>query len=104
MPKLVSVRLPEGDLEALKTVAQFDGVAVAEEIREAVKLLVQARRHDPEFVQRVQSHLDRGKAMLSRLDPSGKLSEALAGPEAKPESARKQSTTAYARSLAGATR
>lgn len=77
MAKLISVRMPESDFEALKTVAEFDGMAVAGEIREAVKLLVRARRKDPAFLQRIQSVMERGKAWLDHLDSSGKLAQAL---------------------------
>jgi hypothetical protein len=73
MVKMISVRMPESDFDALKTVAEFDGMAVAGEIREAVKLLVQARREDPAFLQRIQSVMERGKALLGHADSTGKL-------------------------------
>jgi hypothetical protein len=77
MAKMISVRMPESDFDALKTVAEFDGMAVAGEIREAVKLLVRARREDPAFLQRIQSVMERGKALLGNVDSTGKLAREL---------------------------
>lgn len=77
MGKMVSVRMPESELTDLKTVAEFDGKAVAEEIREAVKLLVEARREDPAFLERVRAVMDRGRTLLRKADLSGEVAAAL---------------------------
>jgi predicted DNA-binding protein len=60
----LSVRMPAHQAEELRLLAHFDGRAVAEEIREAVDLLVQARRADPKFRKRVEEIMAYGQSML----------------------------------------
>jgi predicted DNA-binding protein len=68
MAKAMSVRLPEAEMQQLETLAQFDGVAVAQEIREAVGLLIEQRRNDPTFRQRATEAVDRARALLKEND------------------------------------
>lgn len=66
MQRVMSVRLPDEDMKDLETLAQFDGVAVAKEIREAVRLLVEQRRSDPAFRARVNAALEKTRALLNQ--------------------------------------
>lgn len=70
MQRTMSVRVPEVQMKELETLAQFDGVAVAQEIREAVNLLIEQRRNDPAFRERVNEALDRTRALLREHDAS----------------------------------
>ena len=66
--KTVSVRLPEQDAAEIEALAQFDGVAVAAEIREAVQMLIAARRTDSGFRKRVEETMKRAQRMLAEID------------------------------------
>lgn len=68
MPHAMTVRMSEGEMQQLETLAQFDGVAVAQEIREAVRLLVAERRQDPAFRARVNDALRRTQELLAEQD------------------------------------
>lgn len=68
MHKTMSVRFAVDEMERLETLAQFDGVAVAEEIREAVNLLIEQRRNDRAFRARVAEALERTRALLNEAD------------------------------------
>lgn len=68
MAKTLSVRLTEQRAAEIEALAQFDGVAVAEEIREAVQMLIAARRTDPGFRKRVEETMKRARRMLAEID------------------------------------
>jgi hypothetical protein len=61
----ISVRMTEEQAEELRLLAHFDGRAIAEEIRDAVGLLVQTRRADPKFRRRVEEIMEYGQRMLA---------------------------------------
>jgi hypothetical protein len=65
--KILSVRLPEDQATDLEMFAQFDGVAVAEEVRHAIELLLESRRKDPKFRERVLAAVERSRKLLSEL-------------------------------------
>lgn len=71
MAKMISVRLPQETAEELGLVAEFDGVAVAQEIREAVNLLLEARRNDPAFKEKILSSIEKGRQLLESLGETG---------------------------------
>jgi hypothetical protein len=75
--KVVTFRLSEDQVKALETVATFDGVALAEEIREGIELLLEARRSDPEFRQRVQDAIGKAQDLLGDVEGGGEVLEAL---------------------------
>jgi hypothetical protein len=75
--RVVTVRLPEEQVAALETVASFDGVALAEELREGVQLLLAARRNDPEFHTRVQESFERARRILEGVEGAEPVIEAL---------------------------
>jgi hypothetical protein len=75
--KVVTFRLSEDQVKALETVATFDGVALAEEIREGIELLLEARRNDPEFRQRVQASIEKAQDILGDVDGGREVLEAL---------------------------
>jgi signal transduction protein with GAF and PtsI domain len=63
----LTVRLSEVQVAELEAVATADGVAVVEEIRTAVRHLIDAKRLDPEFQARLRDSLERNRDLLSRL-------------------------------------
>lgn len=75
--RVVTFRLPEDQVTALETVARFDGVALAEELREGVELLLAARRDDPEFLARVRDSFEKARAILDGVEGSEAVIEAL---------------------------
>ena len=70
--RVQSVRLPTERILDLETLAGFDGVSVAQEIREAVELLIEHRKNDPEFVARVRERFARTRRLL---ESNGERSE-----------------------------
>jgi hypothetical protein len=75
--KVVTFRLSQDQVDALETVATFDGVALAEEIRQGVELLLEARRNDPEFRQRVLDSLEKAQAILGGVEGGDEVLAAL---------------------------
>jgi hypothetical protein len=75
--KVITFRLSQEQVDALETVATFDGVALAEELREGVELLLEARRGDPEFRRRVRDSLKKAESILSGVDGGDSILAAL---------------------------
>jgi LDH2 family malate/lactate/ureidoglycolate dehydrogenase len=65
--KAMTVRLPADQALALEAVAQADGMAIADEIRTAIDELIEKKRRDPEFQERLRASLERHKTILERL-------------------------------------
>lgn len=65
--KTISVRLTDDVVMQLETLARFDGVAIAEEIRHGIALLLAAKKQDPEFRERVQTVLEDAKRLLAEI-------------------------------------
>ena len=65
--RTISVRLTDDVVVQLETLARFDGVALAEEIREGIGLLLAARKADPEFHDRVRTVLEDAKTLLNEI-------------------------------------
>jgi len=65
--KAVTVRLPQDQADLLEEIARVDGVPVAEEVRTAVSWLIDARRRDREFHERLKNSLDRNRRILELL-------------------------------------
>ncbi len=75
--KVITFRLSQEQVDALETVATFDGVALAEELREGVELLLEARRGDPEFRQRVHDSLQKAEMILGKVEGGDSILAAL---------------------------
>ena len=82
MPKPLTIRLSADQLEQIETISRIDGVAIAEEIREAVDLLLADRRGDEAFRQRVAESFARARQLISSDDESAGIAEALGDPVA----------------------
>lgn len=65
--KTLSVRVSKGQAADLEAFASFDGVAIAEEVRQAIEMLLEARRNDPDFRERVRGALERGRRLLEEM-------------------------------------
>jgi|SRR5271166_3928441 len=65
--KTISVRLTDDVVVQLETLARFDGVAIAQEIRQGIALLLAAKKQDPEFRERVKDVLDDAKRLLAEI-------------------------------------
>jgi predicted DNA-binding protein len=79
--KTTSVRLSAEQAAELEDLASFDGVAVAQEIREAIDLLITERRNDPAFRERVSAFAERSARMLERLEGGAELADIVSGGE-----------------------
>lgn len=75
--RVQTVRLPAEQVLDLETLAGFDGVTVAQEIREAIGLLIESRKHDSAFLERVQARFARTRQLLERDGENRDLIEAL---------------------------
>ena len=68
--KMLSFRIDDAIAADLEAVAEVDRVAVAEEVRRAIELLLASRRKDPAFRQRVMEAVARSQRLLAELgDP-----------------------------------
>lgn len=65
--KALTLRLPVDQAEELEAIAGVDGVSVNEEIRRAIASLIETRRQDEGFRQRLQASLARNAEILERL-------------------------------------
>ncbi len=65
--KACTVRLDRDQAERLEAVANADGKSVAETMRIAVEELIEARRQDPEFRDRIRSVIEQNQRVLERL-------------------------------------
>jgi len=75
--RVVTFRLAVEQVAALETVARFDGVALAEELREGVELLLAARRGDDEFRERVRESYEKAREILGDVEGGEAVLEAL---------------------------
>jgi hypothetical protein len=65
--KALTLRLPVDQAEELEAIARVDEVSVNEEIRRAVAILIETRRQDEGFRERLQASLARNTEILERL-------------------------------------
>jgi hypothetical protein len=65
--RTLSIRLPQDDAVRLEAVALADGVTVAEEVRQAVRILIDQRRRDQNFKLRAAAALDQQRRILDEL-------------------------------------
>jgi hypothetical protein len=65
--RALTVRLPAEQAEDIETIAQVEGVSVAEEIRAALTDRIAARRADAEFAARLRKTMERNRRALERL-------------------------------------
>jgi predicted transcriptional regulator len=65
--KARTVRLDEALSEELEAIAAVDRRSVNDVIQEAVEALLEARRRDPEFRDRLETSLERNLELLERL-------------------------------------
>lgn len=62
-----TVRLPVEQAEDIETLAQVDGMSVAQLVRSALDDRIAARRADPEFTAQLQKAITRNRRALERL-------------------------------------
>ncbi len=65
--RAMTLRLPATQAKELETVAQVDGVSVAEAVRSAIEEHIAARRRDEEFRTRLRRSLEENRDILERL-------------------------------------
>lgn len=65
--RALTVRLPAEQAEDIETIAQVEGVSVAEEIRAALADRIAARRADADFAARLRKTMERNRRALERL-------------------------------------
>ena len=81
MPKGFTVRLPDAQVSRLATLATYDGVAIAEEIRRAIERHIESRSSDPEFVARVAEAFKNAHEILAAVKGGDQILAALGGEE-----------------------
>jgi hypothetical protein len=67
LSKLINARVAESVAAELESVAEYEGVAVAHLVREAVIQLVESRKVDPAFKRRVIESMERSRRLLNEL-------------------------------------
>jgi predicted transcriptional regulator len=67
LTKAMTLRLPNDRAAELEAVARVERRPVSEVVREAIDRLVETRRKDPAFQERVQRMIDEDRAVLERL-------------------------------------
>lgn len=65
--KTTTIRVSEERAEELEVLAQVEGVPVSEVIRTAIDELIEAKRADEGFQERLRDAMDRNRAVLRRL-------------------------------------
>ena len=65
--KMMTLRLPVDQADALELVAQVDGVSVSQAVRDAIESHIESRRGDDGFQQRLAESMARYKRILDRL-------------------------------------
>jgi hypothetical protein len=68
--KAMTVRLSADQAAELEAVAQVEGVPVAEAIRSAIAALIEARRNDEAFRERLRTSIERNNQILEKLAKS----------------------------------
>jgi predicted transcriptional regulator len=67
MPKNMTLRLTDEQAEELEAIARVENVPIAEEVRRAITELIEARRQDPAFRDRLKASMERNREILERL-------------------------------------
>jgi predicted transcriptional regulator len=67
MPKAMTIRLDDAQAEQLEAIAQTEGISVSQAIRDAIAALVEVRRQDAEFQERLRASIERNQRILDRL-------------------------------------
>jgi Arc/MetJ-type ribon-helix-helix transcriptional regulator len=65
--KAMTVRIPAEQAAELEAVARVDGIAVSEAVRDAIGLLIESRRKDAAFRERIKRMVEQDRALLDRL-------------------------------------
>ncbi len=76
--KSKNIVLPDEQIERLSSLAKFDGVAIAMEIKESFDRLLNERPDDEDFRKRVYESVQKGIAVLERLERGQEIIEVLA--------------------------
>ena|ERR1700736_360332 len=76
----ITVRLTPDLAVQLRSLATFDRVTLAAEIREAIRLLVDARHNDPTYRKRVETTFHEARHALEALDGTSQILEELGEP------------------------
>lgn len=75
MSKLINTRVAESVAADLEAVADYEGVAVAHLVREAVIHLIESRKVDPAFKRRVLESMERSRRLLTELGARDEAAE-----------------------------
>ncbi|MCL4555027.1 MAG: ribbon-helix-helix domain-containing protein [Actinobacteria bacterium] len=67
MAKAMTVRIDDNQAEQLEAIAQAEGVSISQAVREAIAALVEARRKDVAFQERLRASVERNQRILERL-------------------------------------
>jgi predicted transcriptional regulator len=62
----MTIRLGDEQTEDLEAIAQTEDVPVSQVVREAIKALVENRRNDAEFQERLRTSVERNRKILER--------------------------------------
>lgn len=65
--KVTTIRQEADQHAELEAVAQVEGVAVSQIVRDAIADALNKRRQDPQFQERLRRHLDENRRVLERL-------------------------------------
>jgi predicted transcriptional regulator len=84
MAEPITVRLNDELALQLRSLATFDRVTLADEIREAIALLVEARKTDPAYLDRVKAAFEEARQALVALEGTEQIVAALGAPFAEP--------------------
>jgi Arc/MetJ-type ribon-helix-helix transcriptional regulator len=80
MGEPITVRLGDALAVQLRSLATFDRVSLADEIREAVGLLIEARQGDAAYRERVRAAFEEARQALVALDDTDGIIAALGDP------------------------
>lgn len=70
--KTVSVRMPAEQYGLVDTIARIEEMPVAETVRRAVDLMIEEKRHDPDFRERVLASVEKARKLLAQDLAAGK--------------------------------
>jgi hypothetical protein len=88
MSKIFTVRLSDEQVAELTKLSTFDGVAIAEEIRDAISMLLTSKPRNPEFIRRVREFHENAGAYLADLEGGRDMITALGKPPDLPKATR----------------
>ncbi len=67
MGKAMTLRLSDEQAEALEALAQVEGIAISDAVRQAIDQLIEDRKKDTAFRKRVRESIAKNQRILERL-------------------------------------